>query len=39
MCNESLICLESLSSKFKKKFIDHVDIHTLIDEILLNGLS
>ena len=39
VCTETLKCLESITLKFKKKIVDHIDLQTLIDSILLNGLT
>ena len=39
LCTETIKCLESLTMKFKKKIADNVDVHLLIDYILLNGLT
>jgi hypothetical protein len=39
LCTETIKCLESLALKFKKKIADNVDVHLLIDCILLNGLT
>jgi len=39
LCTETIKCLESLAVKFKKKMAENVDIHLLIDYILLNGLT
>lgn len=39
LCPETINCLESLTIKLKKKIVDTVDLHQLIDYILLNGLN
>lgn len=39
LCAETIHCLESLTIKFKKKISETVDLHLLIDYILLNGLT
>ena len=39
LCVETLKCLESITTKFRKKIVDHVDLQLLVDYILLNGLT
>lgn len=39
MCTETIKCLESMTLKFQNKIADMVDLHRLIDSILINGLN